>query len=76
MITKNTTISVILIILISLIIIIPCYLIIKRYQLDSVIIKNLTNNVQVIPVELITDDIEIIEGKVITDNPSVPELPI
>tara|TARA_B100000674_G_C37274888_1_gene660592 strand:- start:275 stop:493 length:219 start_codon:yes stop_codon:yes gene_type:complete len=72
MVPKNTIITIILSILGSIIFLISCYLFKKRHEFDIIIIRDLTSNNRIVPVE----GIIVVEGHVNTEGPSVPELPI
>ena len=72
MVPKNTIITIILSILGGIIFLISCYLFKKRHEFDSIIIRDLTSNNRIVPVE----GIIVVEGHINTERPPVPELPI
>lgn len=61
--------------ILSIVVINSCYLLIRRFQLDYNIIRNLTTDNRVVPIQNVEGGIQTIEGKVLIDEPNVPQLP-
>ena len=61
--------------ILSIVVINSCYLLIRRFQLDYNIIRNLTTDNRVVPIQNVEGDIQTIEGKVLFDEPNVPQIP-
>ena len=67
--------DIMIIFILSIVISFSCYLLIRRFQLDYNIIRNLTSNNRVLPIQNVEGGIQTIEGKVLFDEPYVPQLP-
>ena len=67
--------DIMIIFILSIVISFSCYLLIRRFQLDYNIIRNLTSNNRILPIQNVEGGIQTIEGKVLFDEPYVPQLP-
>lgn len=52
-----------------------CYYFHKRIKQDQPMLRELTSNARVMPVQTVTEEIEIIESTVTQAHPCVPALP-
>ena len=67
--------DIMIILILSIVISFSCYLLIRRFQLDYNIIRNLTSNNRVLPIQNVEEKLQTIEGEILIDEPIVPQLP-